>query len=347
MASRSPSPGTPARFSSLRERLADRRVLASIGVAILLLLVAAGFLLGGALGSPESTPSPSPLVTPSPSASPSPTPTPSPSPTPTPEPTPSPTPRPDALSDGRLTVLVLGSDSSASRRARGSSWLTDAITVVSVSGNGREIDLISLPRDTVDLRLADGSIWSGKANAITPLRGPGVMRDAMSNLLGIPIDYYLLVDMDDFARVVDAVGGVKVSVPYTLADKRCVFYPGEQRLAGGAALCYARHRYSDSDYARMGRHQELLLAIRRELRRNEVDIPAMAAALTSLQTDVPLTDLPFYADFLRAGGKVEVDRLLLTPPTYTTFVGLAGTRGWISVPNVPAIQAAVAAVLAD
>jgi hypothetical protein len=97
----------------------------------------------------------------------------------------------------------------------------------------------------------------------------------------------------------------------------------------------------------MGRHQELLLAIRRELRRDELDIAALAASLPSLQTDVPLADLPFYADFLRRGGKADIERLLLTPPTYTTFVGLAGVRGWISVPNVPAIQAAVAGLLAD
>jgi LCP family protein required for cell wall assembly len=242
---------------------------------------------------------------------------------------------------------VLGSDSSADRRARGASWLTDAITVVSVNASGKDIDLISLPRDTVDLRLPDGTIWSGKANSLVPLRDLPTMRDAMGLLLGIHIDHYIMVDMDDFARVVDAAGGVTVTVPYTLSDKRCVFGPGVQHLQGGLALCYARHRYSDSDYARMGRHQELLLALRQQIRRNDVDVSALAAALPSLQTDIPLSDLPYYADFLRKSRQAEVQTLLLTPPTYTTFTGLAGARGWISVPNVPAIQAAVAARLAD
>ena len=247
--------------------------------------------------------------------------------------------------DGRFTVLVLGSDSSAERRARGKAGLTDAIVVLSVADDGSDVVLVSLPRDTTDLAMPDGSIWRNKVNAITAIRGAAVMRDTMALLLGIPIDGYVLVDMDDFARLVDAVGGVTVSVPYTLSDKRCTINPGTQHLNGALALCFARNRATDSDYARDGRHQQLLLAIRDRLLAGTVNVGALVSSLPSLTTDLPLGNLAAYVDILGRSRDAHVDRLVLAPPTYTTFAGTTADRGWISIPNVPAIRAAVADLL--
>lgn len=254
---------------------------------------------------------------------------------------------PEALEDGRLTILVLGSDSDAGRRARGKAFLTDAITVVSIDEDGSDAALISLPRDTVDLPMPGGGTWTGKVNSVTVLQSPELMRDMMALLLGVPIDHYVLVDMDDFRRLVDAVGGVTVSVPYALSDKRCTIGAGTQTLGGDLALCFARHRTTDSDYARAGRHQQLLIALRDRIVSGEVDLGALAAALPSLRTDIPLESIPAYAPILAAAADAPVERLVLSPPNYTTFVGMAGARGWISVPNVPAIQAAVDALVSD
>jgi LCP family protein required for cell wall assembly len=336
-------------MTDLRARLGDRRTL----LAGLVGLVVVGALIAWvAVAQPfaaDPTPTPAALAspTPSPSPSPSPTPSPSPSPTPTPIPTPTPTPRPAGLDDGRLTVLIIGSDDSAGRRTRRPTgeYLTDAITVVSVTENGRRLAMFSLPRDTVDLQLPDGSVWGGKVNTISYYRGPQTLRGAMSILLGIPIDHYVLVDMDGFRSIVDAVHGVRVRVPYPLNDARCKIDAGEPLLNAKRALCFARHRYSDSDWARAGRHQELLLALRDRLLRRHVDVRALVRGLASLRTDVPMADIPAYGDLLRRSRSARVTRIVLTPPAYTTFVGIAGERGWIQVPNVPAIQAAVADAL--
>jgi LCP family protein required for cell wall assembly len=219
--------------------------------------------------------------------------------------------------------------------------------VVSVTADGDRVALVSLPRDTVDLPLPGGGTWTGKVNAISVLRSPEVMRDTMSLLLGIPIDHYLMVDMDDFRRAVDDLGGVTVAVPYTLADSRCTIGAGTQTLNGWQALCYARHRVVDSDYARAGRHQQLLIALRDRILDGDVDAPRLAGRLSSLRTDIPLDALPAYADLLRSSEGAAISRLVLAPPEYTTFVGMAGARGWISVPDVPAIRAAVDALLGD
>ncbi len=260
-------------------------------------------------------------------------------------PTPSPSPESAMLDDGRLNVLVLGTDSDAKRRARGMSHLTDAVTLLSVAADGSGVALVSLPRDSSDIPMPDGSVWTGKVNAITPTLGPGTMRDTMSLLFGVPIDHYVMIDMDDFRRIVDAIGGVTVQVPYTLADKRCVIGAGIQHLDGARALCFARHRAVDSDYARAGRHQQLLLAIRDRVAAGGVDITALVGALGSLQTDIPAAEIPILLDLAVRARTADVQRLVLDPPEFTTFAGLAGTRGWISVPNGGAIRAAVAAVL--
>jgi len=223
--------------------------------------------------------------------------------------------------------------------------LTDAIVMVSVADDGSNIALVSLPRDTTDLAMPDGSTWRSKVNAITTLRGPEVMQETMSLLFGAPIDGYVLVDMDDFTRLVDAVGGVTVSVPYTLSDERCTIAAGTQHLNGDLALCFARNRHSDSDYARDGRHQQLLLAIRDRILAGAANVGALVNSLPSLTTNLPLTDLPAYVDLLSRSREASVNRLVLAPPTYTTFAGTTADRGWISIPNVSAIQEAVANLL--
>lgn len=336
-------------WRTLRE---DRRALALIIGIPALLVVLAGLLVVIA-GPLAAEPSPSPLarVTPSPTSAPTPTvepmPTVTPEPTPTPTPEPTPTPQPAALRDGRLTVLFLGSDDSRgrqNRRPRGD-YLTDAITVVSVKESGRRVAMFSLPRDTVDLRLADGSIWRGKVNGLSYFRGPAATRGAMSILLGIPIDHYVQLDMDDFRTIIRQLDGVRVRVPYQLRDERCTIEPGGQVMHAERALCYARHRYSDSDYARARRHQQLLLAMRDRMLRLDVDYRGMLRSLGSLRTDVPLADIPAFADLMRRSRHATVSRVVLAPPKYTTFVGIAGSRGWIQVPDVGAIRAAVAAIL--
>jgi LCP family protein required for cell wall assembly len=324
---------------------------AALWAAAAVPLVAVIGVVGWSLASGAPTPSPSTAATASPTAEPtataSPTPVPTPTPSPTPTPTPTPTPQPQGLDDGRLTLLVLGSDNDAARQIRrGGDFLTDAITVVSVTEDGREIAMFSLPRDTADVPLPDGSLWTGKINSLAYYRGVEATRGAMSLLLGVPIDHYLMVDMDDFRMVVNAVNGVTVRVPYALSDKRCYIGPGRQRMDGGTALCYVRHREDDSDYARAGRHQQVLLALMRKLAGGDVRIGALVRSLASVQTDIRMSDLAAYADLLRrAARRADVERVVLGPPTYTTFVGIAGPRGWISVPNIPVIQSTVAAML--
>jgi LCP family protein required for cell wall assembly len=266
---------------------------------------------------------------------------------PTPTATPEPTPPLAAFGDdGRLTVLVLGSDSSAARRAQGHGSLTDAITVLTVREDGSGLALFSLPRDT-DIQLPDGRLWTGKINALAFALGPRLAADTIGGLLGLAIDHYVQIDMDGLVQLVDAVGGVTVEVSHVLADGGCTIPAGTQHLDGALALCFARHRQTDDDYARAGRHQLLLLALRDAFVAGDVDPAALLGSLATLETDLELDQVGRLLELAVGSASSEADALVLGPPEYTEFVGIAGSRGWISTPNVAAIRAAVDAALED
>lgn len=326
----------------------NRSRLVLSGVAFGLAVIAVSTYL--VASSP--TASPTPTMSPVAHATPAPTPTTTPVPrrtatamrTAEPEPTP---PLAAFEDDGRLTVLVLGSDSSAVRRSLGKGPLTDAITVVTVREDGEGLALFSLPRDTTDVELPDGRLWTGKINALAPTLGARVAADTIGGLLGITIDHYAQIDMDDLVRLVEALGGVTVEVSHVLADAACTIPPGLQHLDGALALCFARHRQTDDDYARAGRHQLLLLALRDAFIAREIDATALLEGLETLETDIELGHVGRILKLAEVSASSEAEVVVLGPPDYTEFVGLAGPRGWISTPNVAAIRNAVDAVLKD
>jgi LCP family protein required for cell wall assembly len=305
------------------------------GPRAILLLVVAPLVLSACAGSSPSpsAPTPSPTEQPTPTAS------------PTPEPTATPIPLDQALLSRRVTFLVVGSDSSAYRRQIGmATYRTDAMMVVSVSADHSQIAVLSLPRDTVDVPMADGRIYTGKVNGLAEAYGLAALQGAMGKLLGIHIDSYIKVDMDDFTWMVDAVGGVNVEVLTRIADPKVNLYlqPGPIHLNGRTALSYTRTR-ADSDYARDGRQQQVVLALFRKwvAPTTSTSLLARVRVLASLQTNIPLAELPTLIEIGRRATNAHVTAIVLQPPRFALFSGFeVGTnRGWVMIPNVGAMRA--------
>lgn len=327
----------------IRRRIVMRQFLGTF-LALLVLVGCAG----------QATPSPS-VMPPSPSETPrTPRPTPSPEPTPTPAPTPTPSPTPtpfnEALLDQRITVLILGLDQNRFRARYPVETNTDAMVLASVSSDHTQISTVSLPRDTVDLPLADGSVWTNKANSITRFLGIEGLRGAFETSFGVEIDYYVQIDMDDFAWLVNKIGGVDVQVPYDIFDPGYnLFYgAGPQHLTGEEALIYTRTRAQDGDYARQLRQQQVLLAIAQRLTDPEADIDflGLLPLLPSIQTDIPLEDIPTLIEVARLSRDAEASHQVLgAPQGFALFEGLAGARGWVMVPNIPAMRGYVQSVM--
>jgi polyisoprenyl-teichoic acid--peptidoglycan teichoic acid transferase len=241
---------------------------------------------------------PDPSVEPEPSAgavvSPSPAPagSPSASASASPSRTPTPSASPVWARDGRLDVLLIGSDAGPDRW----SLRTDTMVVLSIDiASGRAV-LFGIPRNMVGVPLPPESAdavrngrFPGLLNALYvyamghPADFPGgaargfrAVTGAIQELVGVRLDGVVVVNLSGFVRLVDALGGLWIDVPERLLDRnypledgsghiRLDIRPGCQLLDGRHALAYARSRHQDSDYGRMRRQQQVLVALARQV----------------------------------------------------------------------------------
>jgi LCP family protein required for cell wall assembly len=284
------------------------------------------------------------------------------SPLPIATPTPSPTPVPPLLKR-RLTVLLLGVDSEPGR----TTLLTDTIIVASLDPVARTVSMLSIPRDTVDVPLPGGSIYHPKLNSLyafarrNPAAFPGssgegtdVLAAAISELLKVPIDYYALINLPGFVKLVDSVGGVDVDPDHAFCDPQYHDFgvwgfgigAGPHHLDGAHALAYARIRKAagESDFTRAERQQEILVSLKDAIMRGGFlndPVGFLRALGNAVQTNVPPAILP---DLVGLASDIGRDRVYRVVIDYSLLRnGPAGDpRGSIMIPDVPGIRALAA-----
>jgi polyisoprenyl-teichoic acid--peptidoglycan teichoic acid transferase len=278
------------------------------------------------------------------------TPTPTPPPGPTPAPTPTPRPVPAWAEDGRMNLLLLGSDAGAGR------WMlrTDTMIVLSVEIETGRAALFGLPRNLVGVPLPDetaGSFRNGRFPEMLSglyvyawqhpdrfpggeLRGYRALAGAVQELVGVPIDGMVSVDLAGFVRLIDALGGLWMDVPERVVDARypvetgggrirIEIDPGCQRLDGRHALAYARSRHQDSDYGRMRRQQDVLVALRRQV--DPVGLVPRVPDLLSIARDslwmsIDRDDVSAMAKVAERVDADDIERVTFVPPRYPSHL---------------------------
>jgi LCP family protein required for cell wall assembly len=169
-------------------------------------------------------------------------------------------------------------------------------------------------------------------DAVSKGSTPGVeaTKDAAEGVLGIQIPYYVFIDMKGFADLVDALGGVDITVDQRLPKGGGPTYegqpaedwaigwiePGAQHMDGDTAQWYARSRYTTSDWDRMKRQRQLQEAILAQFTPANVltHFNAVAAAGSDLvKTDLPQSMLPYFADLALKAKEQPVQTIELTP----------------------------------
>lgn len=150
----------------------------------------------------------------------------------------------DLSSKEPISILLLGVDTGdLGRTERGRS---DTMMVVTVNPNTKKSTIMSIPRDTYTEIVGYGT--SDKINHAYAFGGNAMAINSVQNLLDIPIDYYVTVNMAGIQEIVNAVGGVDVVSPLTFTQDGYTFYQDEvNHLDGNAALAFARMRYEDPD----------------------------------------------------------------------------------------------------
>ena len=175
-----------------------------------------------------------------------------------------PTEQPKALQDGVYNILICGTDDDGTR--------TDTIIIAHLDANDHTVALLSIPRDTP---VATGGGGLMKINSVYAGGGKdGMERLAarLKDLLGFPVDGYVLVDLEAFQKTVDLVGGVEFDVPMDMnyEDPSQNLYihlqKGLQTLDGEQAMGLVRFRkgYATQDIQRTQTQQQFLKALAKQ-----------------------------------------------------------------------------------
>lgn|SRR5699024_4284419 len=168
------------------------------------------------------------------------------------------------LDGDAFSILLLGIDTDDDRAGQNSSnkmqGRSDTIMVMTVNPKTQKTTLVSIPRDTYTEIVGRGT--QDKINHAYAFGGAAMSINSVQNLLDIPIDYYVSVNMEGIQQIVDAVGGISITPSMTFSQSGYDFVEGQtMKMDGAQALAYSRMRYEDpqGDYGRQARQREVVL----------------------------------------------------------------------------------------
>jgi len=241
-----------------------------------------------------------------------------------------------------LTMLLTGVDA---RPGEGYLTRTDTIMLLSLDPARRQVSLLSIPRD---LSIATAGYGLQRINVVNALgeqeaagRGNTLLIDSIETNFMVDVDRFVRLDFNGFVGLIDAVGGVTINVENTITDSNfpsadggsmvVEFQQGEQTMDGATALIFARTRYSDDDYRRAARQQQVVAAVAGKLI-NPFHWGALVALFNgSINTNINIVDLLLYAPVVVFNtGRFEtliIDRELIS-----------GTAEGIAIPNYAALS---------
>jgi polyisoprenyl-teichoic acid--peptidoglycan teichoic acid transferase len=299
------------------------------------------------------------------------------------------TTRPDPFAGlDRINVLLLGSDAGPDRDG----LRTDTIIIVSVDPQTGWTAMFSIPRNFTHFPVppdhALAAVWpEGRwgddrgfdvAWRVYPyglenpglFEGPNTGGDAAKtiygHLLGLDINYFAMVDLHGFVDIVDALGGVDITVTRRIYDAEyphedgvdedgnpitieIEWLPGTHHMNGHEALAFARTRRQSDDWDRMGRQRCVLEALARQADPIRLlrELPTLVPAVQrSVITDVPVRSFPDFIELLARVDTEEIVSVRFIPNapefagTPTSYISHRVT-GW-NVPNVDLIRETVA-----
>lgn len=201
---------------------------------------------------------------------------------------------PDWSQKERVNILLLGVDQ---RPTEEGPWRSDTMIIATVDPKTMTAGAISIPRDLyVEIpgygdRRINMAHFLGDAYDY-PGGGPGLAMKTIEHNLGIPVHYYIRVDFQGFRDIIDYLGGITIDVEEEIWDYKypdgqlgytTVHIPeGRQLMNGRTALQYARSRHSGTDFDRLRRQQQVLMAIRDKALRLDLlpKIPMLANTMS-------------------------------------------------------------------
>lgn len=269
-------------------------------------------------------------------------------------------------SDGRLTVLLLGSDTRGGGIGR-----TDTIMVMSLKGNA--INVASIPRDTSRIpNPYAGGVFHSRVNAIARQIGLSSFEYVIERLLNIEIDYYALVSFPGFDALVNVVDPVSINIGTRIRDPKYwdsstsqgIYFPAASNYSlysnSGApecngswkkyttpppstwchrALVFVRSRKGGSDFQRARRQQDFVEATIRTVTSGDVNA-LVSTANSQVGAGTLMTNIPFggsaFELYNRLSSAYLANQVVFAPKKYSKHIpgttayqlNLTAVRAW-------------------
>jgi LCP family protein required for cell wall assembly len=256
--------------------------------------------------------------------------------------------------NGRYNILLLGGDAGPDRVG----LRPDSISVVSVNASTGQTTMIGIPRNMQMAPFRAGSPMLGPyphgyncgdnclisylytyaqahpdlyPEATKDSSQPGIeaTKDAVEGVLGIKIQYYALIDMEGFSKIINALGGITIKVTEKLPIGGQInaagqpigtgkyILPGVQKMDGFTAQWYARSRHGDSDYDRMARQRQIETAMLQQFSPTVVlsKFEAISSAGKQVvKTNIPPSMLGHFVELASKARSQKTKQLELVPP---------------------------------
>ncbi|RAY14817.1 hypothetical protein DPM19_13910 [Actinomadura craniellae] len=216
-----------------------------------------------------------------------------------------------------LNILIIGSDR---RRGDPVGARADTIVLLHLPAGRKPVTAVSIPRDSA-VRIGPckpgAATRTDRIGAALAEGGPGCVRKAVETAAKVKIDHHAVVDFAGLKRMVDALGGVEITLPRAMADRQSgLSVPaGRQILDGDQALAYIRARREvgdGSDLDRIRRQQQFMKALARRAG-ERLSSPDWLAAFLRMAAGAVDSDLGFREmhALARSPGRAGLNDLVL------------------------------------
>jgi len=257
-----------------------------------------------------------------------------------------------------VNILLLGIDQRPGERGY---YRTDTMILLHINPKTGDVGMISFPRD---LWVEVPGYWETRINSAHvigdakgyPGGGPALAKKTVENLIGQPVDYYVRINFEGFRKLLEEIGCIDIDVPKLIDDPTfpddnygydpLYLEPGHYCMDADLALKYARTRHVDSDFGRMQRQQQVIMAIKdKVLSTGELPhlvsrAPVLLNILSdSIQTDMPLSKMISLTNMARKLNLDNIRRLIIDVNMVEPTITEKGAA--VLVPKMDIVQAAI------
>jgi LCP family protein required for cell wall assembly len=246
-------------------------------------------------------------------------------------------PAPEWNGSDRVTLLLMGLDYRDWLADEGAPR-TDSMMLLTLDPVARTAGMMSIPRDLwVDIPGFEhnriNTAYSLGESYTVPGGGPALAMHTVENLLGVPVQYYGVIDFHTFERLVDEIGGVNILVTQDvkispLGRESYLLWEGDRvHLDGPDTLAYARARKTEGgDFDRAKRQQQVALALRDTIFNLDMvptlatKAPALYQELSSgIRTNLSLDQMVALGMMALQVPQGNIHKAVISPPDYVTL----------------------------